>query len=151
MYVYRTKLGIPKVGTERPADTEVDSKEYTDGKGRYNWDKYEKARAKVQVAYWRKHADLHGWFKQLWETNGGKPASEHFGDDFNGGDWVRIDLEDLDALEAAIQGKALPHTTGFFFGSSYGDNDERTEDLAFIGRARQEIAMGYTLFYTSSW
>jgi hypothetical protein len=150
MYVYRTAEKIAKIGTERPFDTTIPENKYiVDGK--LDWDKYRKLLDKVRICYWRKHADLHGWFQQLWASNGGKPASDYFGDNFNGGDWVRIDSEDLDTLEASIKGKNLPHTTGFFFGTSYGDADEKAYDLKFISKARRQLAKGYSLFYTSSW
>ena len=155
MHVYKTKDKIAPIGTTRPSDTVVPDdicvKTTKTGKTTFDFDKYNDLKSKFEVAYWRKHANLHGWFKQLWNARGGKPSSKYFGDNFNGGDWVRIDAADLDALENAITHKKLPHTTGFFFGASYGDEDEITYDLKFIADARQALADGYNLFYTSSW
>lgn len=45
--------------------------------------------------------------------------------------------------------RRLPRTTGFFFGTS--DGSERADDLAFIARAREALAQGYTVFYYSWW
>jgi hypothetical protein len=97
----------------------------------------------IEVFYWRKHPDMHGWMKKLYEEKGGQ--SEH---GFNG-DGVVLALEDLDRLEKDVKGGQLPHTTGFFFGSS--DWYTHEDDLEFIQKARQAITDGYTVYYTSSW
>jgi hypothetical protein len=151
MYVFRTKHDIDEVGTEPPADTVVDSSQFLTAKGDLDWKAYDAAQKKVQVHYWRKHPDVHGWFFELWSKKGGKPASSHHGDNFNGGDWVRIDAEDLDALERDVKAGSLPHTEGFFFGESNGSIEEQAEDLEFIANAREDLKQGYKLFYTSSW
>jgi hypothetical protein len=150
MHVYRTKENIAKVGHDRPADSMIPHEKFMVN-GKLDWDKYETFKKKVEVFYWRKHANLHGWFHELWLRSGGKSLTDEFGDNFNGGDWVRIDAEDLDALEAGIKRQNLPHTTGFFFGASSGDLDEMKDDLKFIKKARAQLAKGYKLFYTSSW
>lgn len=94
--------------------------------------------------YWRKHPDLHGWMEELYRRKGG--VSE----DFNC-DSVVLSLEDLDALEAAINQKELPHTEGFFFGASSYDDDTKAKDLSFIQQARAAINEGDVVFYTSWW
>ena len=149
MYVYRTKEDIAKTGHERPADTGIPSSGYLVN-GKFDYDKYEKLKKKVQVFYWRKHPGIHGWFQELWSKSGGTGEDTGPGS-FNGGDWVRIDSNDLDALEKIVKSEDLPNTRGFFFGSDYGDADEKKNDLKFIAKARKEIAKGYKLFYTSSW
>jgi hypothetical protein len=152
MYVYRTKQDIPKVGNERPADSQVREDQCL-VEGKFDWNKYERLKKKLnaEVFYWRKHPDLHGWFKTLWQDNGGKPKSDYFGDDFNGDDWVRIDEIYLDDLEEDMNVNMLPHTRGFFFGQSYHDDDERKNDLKFIKKARALLKKGWKLYYTSSW
>lgn len=92
--------------------------------------------------YWRKHPNLHGWMEQLYREKGGSE------DSFN---CVNLQLtrEDLDRLEAAIRGGALPSTAGFFFGAS--DGSEFEDDLQFIGKAREALAAGLTVFYSSWW
>lgn len=95
-----------------------------------------------QIAYWRKHPDLHGWMEQLYRQKGGAA------DSFNCKP-VEVTLEDLDQLEAAVAGKALPSTTGFFFGqSSPGDAED---DRKFISVAREAIREGERVFYDSWW
>lgn len=95
-----------------------------------------------KLAYWRKHPNLHGWMESLYRAKGG---SKRF---FNR-TGVQLTSEDLDALQKAVQANELPHTEGFFFGqSTYRD---REVDEEFIRDARQAIADGYSVFYTSWW
>lgn len=100
-----------------------------------------------ELAYWRKHPDLHGWMEQLWEQRG-KPGTGNTDAMFNG---VELELtwEDLNNLEQAIINKQLPGTSGFFFGTSHADRID--EDLAFVTNARAEIFLGLKVFYNSSW
>ena len=92
--------------------------------------------------YWRKHPNLHGWMDALYREKGGEDA------EFNCVP-VQLTAEDLDALETAVSEGSLPHTEGFFFGRSTGD--EKDDDLAFIAKAREVLASGESLFYVSSW
>jgi hypothetical protein len=94
-----------------------------------------------EVAYWRKHPDLHGWMQKLYEGKGGEDES------FNG-DPVVLTLADLDRLEDDILGGNLPKTTGFFFGESGGMS---LKDLEFVLDARKAIREGDTLFYDANW
>ena len=83
-----------------------------------------------EIHYWRKHPNLHGWMEQLYRTKGGANPS------FNCVP-VILTLEDLNALEAAVQGEVLPDTTGFFFGES--EPEDKVGDLEFIAKARTAI------------
>ena len=103
---------------------------------------FESLETDEEVFYWRKHPNLHGWFSQLYTLKGGGDP------DFNCNN-VLIDAGDLDDLEDAIKDNDLPHTTGFFFGESSPEDKE--DDLQFIELARQAIADGYYLYYTSCW
>ena len=96
-----------------------------------------------ELAYWRKHPNLHGWFERLAE----KKNLQY--DSFNGIE-MELTAEDLDELERAVTHKQLPVTQGFFFG---GDADEiyYESDLAFIKAARTELFFGLKVFYNSSW
>lgn len=98
----------------------------------------------AEVAYWRKHYDLHGWMERLYRSKGGTKES------FNCVA-VRLTLEDLDALQADLMESALPETTGFFFGTNPPDEDSLREDLVFVAKARTEIAMGREVYYDSWW
>lgn len=101
--------------------------------------KVEEAR---ELHYWRKHPNLHGWMEALYRAKGGRD------DDFNCVN-LQLTADDLDRLEADIRSGSLPPTSGFFFGQS--DGTEVMDDLAFVEKARAEIADGMTVFYTSWW
>jgi hypothetical protein len=60
---------------------------------------FEHAPGSVEIAYWRKHPNLHGWMEQLYRSKGGTAQS------FNCVP-VRIDADDLDALERALDENA---------------------------------------------
>lgn len=96
----------------------------------------------VELHYWRKHPDLHGWMEALYRRKCGSA------DSFN---CVTLALSaaDIDAIEHAVRSSALPDTQGFFFGDS--DGTERDDDLAFISDAREAIQAGLAVFYSSWW
>ena len=96
----------------------------------------------TQIHYWRKRPNLHGWMECLYREKGGSDAS------FNCVN-LQINAKDLDRLEADIRAKALPVTDGFLFGES--DGAEFDGDLRFVTAAREAIALGLTVFYTSWW
>ena len=95
-----------------------------------------------ELAYWRKHPNLHGWFQREWESAGNSG-------DFNG-DELEITWDMLDRLEQDIQEGCLPETRGFFFGDG-SDDYYREQDLKFVRNARAEIFSGLKVFYNSSW
>lgn len=95
-----------------------------------------------EIAYWRKHPNLHGWMRQLWERKGNNG-------EFNG-DELELTWEDIDELERAVTHKQLPGTSGFFFGDG-ADDIYYDDDLEFIKNARAELFLGLKVFYNSSW
>lgn len=105
-----------------------------------------------EIAYWRKHPNLHGWMEQLWVAKGRPGFDESSADRdpmFNGVE-LELTAEDLDELERAVTHGQLPSTRGFFFGDS-ADDHYRESDLAFIKNARAELFFGLKVFYNSSW
>ena len=96
-----------------------------------------------ELAYWRKHPNLHGWMEKLAQDKGVSY------DSFNG---VELELtwEDLEALELAVRHNQLPSTSGFFFGDG-ADEHYLESDLSFIKNARAELFLGLKVFYNSSW
>jgi hypothetical protein len=120
-----------------------DSAEYDKETGRYINETVTKP---IEIAYWRKHPNLHGWMEQLWNSKG-RPGDG--GDMFNG---VELELtwEDIDMLENDINEGALPGTSGFFFGDP-ADDYYREDDLKFIKEARAQLFLGLRVFYNSSW
>lgn len=96
----------------------------------------------TELAYWRKHPDLHGWMETLYRKKGGTE------DDFNVVNLL-LTPEDIDTLDEAVRNDFLPPTQGFFFGQS--DGSEKDHDMAFIAKAREAHAAGLTVYYTSWW
>jgi len=116
MYAYKTKQSVPQLGFEMPEDA-------------------------VQIAYWRKHPNLHGWMEALYYRKGGTEL-------FNCTQ-IKLKLSDLVELEEAVIGNHLPYTTGFFFGESCPE--DKGNDLAFILIAREALRSGFNVFYSSWW
>ena len=101
-----------------------------------------------EIAYWRKHPNLHGWMEQLWVSKG-RPRQSVGWPIFNG---IELELtwDDLDNLERAIRNGQLPDTEGFFFGKP-SDNHYYEQDLEFVNNAKAEVFLGLKVFYNSSW
>lgn len=116
MYAYKTKEPVADYGFKTPEDA-------------------------VEIQYWRKHPNLHGWMEALYHRKGGT-------EEFNITP-VRLDEADIDALENAVQQNQLPHTTGFFFGQSLPE--DKADDLLFISAARQAMKEGYAVLYVAFW
>lgn len=91
-------------------------------------------------AYWRKHANLHGWMEKLYSDKGGT-------EEFNCVA-MRLTAEDLDRLEDDMK-DGLGNVTGFFWGVSTDEDEAYTQE--FIKRARQAITDGDAIFYDSWW
>jgi hypothetical protein len=96
-----------------------------------------------EIAYWRKHADLQGWMRKLYDKKGGES------NEFNCNKLLLTE-EDLDNLEKDVRKGKLPKTTGFFFGNGNTDGYAET-DLNFISKAREYISNGYDIVYDSWW
>ncbi len=125
------------------AATETQYDEYwEDGQWDENNNFVSKITKPKELAYWRKHPNLHGWFHREWESLGNTG-------DFNG-DQLEIDWAMLERLEYDIKNGELPATSGFFFGSG-ADADYYNQDLEFIRQARAELFLGLRVFYNSSW
>jgi hypothetical protein len=126
MYAFSTRTKIPPVNFGDPADCK-------------------------QIFCWRKHPNLHGWMERLyWKKRGWfqRLITMQEWNYFNLVN-VRLDASDIDRLEAAVRQGRLPHTVGFFFGQS--QPHYASDDLKFIHRARQALASGRSVFYTSFW
>jgi len=96
----------------------------------------------VEIAYWRKHPNLHGWMENLYYAKGGKA------DSFN---CVNLELtfQDIKDLYEDIKTNNLPQTSGFFFGQS--THEEMENDLEFVEKALEAIEAGESVYYSSWW
>lgn len=121
------------------------------GQRREYWDQYgedipedQRVSEPQELAYWRKHPNLHGWMEKLYESKGGT-------DEFNG---VELELtwEDIDMLEKDIKNGDMSKlgTTGFFFGDP-SDEYYKKHDLQFCVDAKAELFLKRKVFYNSSW
>lgn len=82
-----------------------------------NEDGYPVQSMELELGYWRKHPNLHGYIVR--EFAGGE-------DDCNE---VVLSEQDLQRTIEAVERGQLPHTTGFFFGdSAYWSTPERVEE-----------------------
>lgn len=68
----------------------------------------------IELGYWRKHPDLHGYIVQTF-AEGRDECQE-----------IELSSEDLIRTIAAIKDRQLPKTGGFFFGASDGSEDKET-------------------------
>lgn len=98
----------------------------------------------LELGYWRKHPNLHGYIVQEFAE----------GED----NCQRIDLDsaDLEKIILAVIGESLPETSGFFFGKSYGTQEERDEDLKILREAlawsnTEEKGVSRSVYYKASW
>jgi hypothetical protein len=97
----------------------------------------------VELGYWRKHPDLHGFIVQT------------FADGADECQTIELSAEDIATIIKAVEDKALPHTEGFFFGES--DGSETEEDLVIFRQALAWLALpkqddlGRYVEYRASW
>lgn len=77
----------------------------------------------LAMGYWRKHPNLHGYIVS--EFAGGDDSCQP----------IDLSQEDIVKIIAAIKERRLPHTNGFFFGSSENDEETVNRDLAIFTRA----------------
>ncbi len=75
-------------------------------------DGYRVSDVTLELGYWRKHPDLHGYIVQTFA--GGKDECQD----------IPLTAENLIQIVEAIQNRTLPHTEGFFFGSSDGSEEK---------------------------
>jgi len=130
-------------------------------------DMYAYSRAKekqeaTELQYWRKHNALHGLLEDMWNDKG-QPIPQWMRDEypddfaderaipFNG---IEMELTeaDINYIESVVLNNELPMTEGFFFGQDtrFSEGD-KVADLDFIKKAREALAKGEEVFYTSSW
>ena len=93
----------------------------------------------INIAYWRKHANLEGWMADRYAQRGGTGS-------FNCKE-LRLFENDLDDLSNEYD--KLERSSGFFWGESHPEDDETTQK--FIADAQAYMDDGYKIVYTSWW
>jgi hypothetical protein len=99
--------------------------------------------APMEIHYWRKHHDLHGWMERLYRAKGGAG-------DFNCVP-LRLSRVDLDNLEHDIKNNKLATMGGFFRNFPPDDDGSIADDMRFIERARSMLDIGFAVYYDSWW
>jgi len=108
-----------------------------------------------ELAYFRKHPNLHGWMERLWQEHGcpGLEPDEQTNPSmhFNGIE-LQLSFDDIDRLERDNATGALAElkTTGFFFGAASDDVYQEAVS-EFCRKARAELFLGLPVYYNSSW
>lgn len=80
----------------------------------------------LALGYWRKHPDLHGFIVREF-ANGEDDCQK-----------IEIDQEGLRKILDAVKADALPHTEGFFFGSSGKPNSEDEEERKWYQKRKAD-------------
>jgi hypothetical protein len=78
---------------------------------------------RLALGYWRKHPNLHGFIVKTFAE--GKDECQD----------IELMPDDIRTIIDAINGNALPETSGFFFGKSECTDEERRDDIAIFENA----------------
>lgn len=103
----------------------------------------------LRLGYWRKHPNLHGYIVNTFAE--GKDECQD----------IWLDVEHIEQIIQAIKDQNLPHTEGFFFGSSERSDPDELQamidhDVAIFEKAlawlkdKQEN-MSKSVYYKASW
>lgn len=98
----------------------------------------------LEIGYWRKHPNLHGFIVQTF-ARGVDKCQE-----------IDLSMEDLSAIIKAVEERTLPETKGFFFGSSQESDERVYEDIKILKAAQywmatKENGVSKRVFYQASW
>ena len=129
MYLHGSKFHTSHVADE------TDEPSYLDGK---------RVRTSiVDLGYWRKHPNLHGYIVETF-ASGIDECQE-----------IPLNEDQLEQIAKAIEERKLPHTEGFFFGSSEDVGDVETKADAQTFREAKEFLRRRdwtrSVYYRASW
>ena len=96
----------------------------------------------LDIAYWRKHPNLHGYIVQNF-ANGVDECQR-----------IHLDKNDLEKIIDAIKNDELPETTGFFFGEPQDPNDQNSINQiqkAIDWLKVKEPGVSKKIIYQASW
>lgn len=96
----------------------------------------------LELGYWRKHPNLHGFIVQNFAAGEDK-CQEIF-----------LSAENIQTVIQAVRKSQLPHTEGFFFGDS--DGTESEEDIKIFNAALEWLKVKKqheyrSIYYRASW
>jgi hypothetical protein len=87
-------------------------------------DTAENAEHDIELHYWRKHANLHGYMVQ------------EFGEGDDNQEPIELTEHRIVLILNALVEQTLPTTTGFFFGASQDTKEEQAEDIEAFTQAQ---------------
>lgn len=113
-------------------------------------DGFEVSDLTLDLGYWRKHPNLHGYIVQT------------FADGVDECQKIDLNADAMRNIIAAIKEKRLPHTDGFFFGASDGSEQEAQEAIDIFTKAIDWLTDGAAqadkrseffreVYYQASW
>ena len=122
---------------------------YLDGRRFFMKDKkdedgYDIKTMNVELGYWRKHPNLHGYIV------------DQFADGEDDCRPIELSQDDMVKIVNAIEDGKLPDTTGFFFGASDGSKEEKAYDLKVFQKAMEWALVNNknewrSVVYQASW
>ena len=96
----------------------------------------------LDLGYWRKHPNLHGYIVKTYAK--GKDECQQ----------ILLNADQLEDIACAIELDRLPHTEGFFFGTSDWHEDEKTKNAATFRKASEWLKgqdVWCDVIYQASW
>ena len=97
----------------------------------------------LELGYWRKHPNLHGFIVQ------------NFADGEDRCQDIELLETDIELIIKCTKDKTLPETSGFFFGKSDGSEDEETIEIFTKAlewvKARDNGSRFRSIVYRASW
>jgi len=103
-------------------------------------DGFEITAIEIELGYWRKHPDLHGFIVQ--QFAGGKDDCQK----------IYLNAKAIETILEAVKVEALPLTTGFFFGTS--SPSDRLYSIEVFEKALKWINRDKDIryvYYQASW
>jgi hypothetical protein len=98
----------------------------------------------LELGYWRKHPNLHGYI--VAEFAQGVDECQD----------INLTCENLEQIVSAVASRALPETEGFFFGKSDGADDQETTKqlkaaIAWLKAGQEDQDTWRSVVYRASW
>ena len=114
----------------------------------YETDDHKNQYSEEEVAYWRKHPDLHRFFEDEWRK---LPGNENKSDmDFNC-QFLEMNEEIIEKALFRVTMRALPNNDGgFFFGESTYTKEDIRMDLQQLSRVKELLKNNVKVYYYSS-
>lgn len=106
--------------------------------------------------YWRKHARLQQFMMAKWHANKGEETPFGvMGSDFNGGNILWLEKDDILELQDMVKNGSLPFCPdGFFWGHQFQEesmSEYKQQDLDFCKEALKWLEEGKKVWYDCSW